>query len=128
LGRGAQEESSKIREIGGRLCHVARSLGFCGDGVSFWVVSGQSFDSGSFLMVYTSLSQDGFQREGFWEDIWTGVSTLQFDLSQFLPIGDSLLVPCSLPGPPVVRYLMEVATMVSGQGRRLQSVVLLKTK
>ena len=26
-----------------------------------------------------------------------------FDLSQILPLGDSLLAPRSLPGPPVVR-------------------------
>ena len=28
---------------GGLLCHVARSLGFYGDGISFRLVSGQSF-------------------------------------------------------------------------------------
>ena len=33
-------------------------------------------DSGSFLVVCALLSQDGFQREGFWEDVWTGVSSL----------------------------------------------------
>ena len=26
-----------------------------------------------------------------------------FDLSQILPVGGGLLVPCSLPGPPVVK-------------------------
>ena len=56
------------------LCHVARSLGFYGDGVTFRVVSGPSSclahiwsDSGSFLVAHASLSQDGYQREGFWE-------------------------------------------------------------
>ena len=27
-----------------------------------------------------------------------------FDLSRILPVGGSLLVPCSLPGPPVVTH------------------------
>ena len=26
-----------------------------------------------------------------------------FDLSRILPVGGGLLVPCSLPGPPVVK-------------------------
>jgi len=53
---------------------TAHGLRFRGDGVSFEVVSGQSFclahiysDSASFLVVPASLSQDGFQHEGFWE-------------------------------------------------------------
>ena len=60
-------------------------------------------DLGSFLVACTSLSQDGFQWEGFWESIWTGVASLPFDHSQILPVGYSLLVPCSLSGPPVLR-------------------------
>ena len=50
------------------LCHVARSLWFYGNGVSLGVVSGQLSclactwsGSGSFLLVCTSLSQDGLQ-------------------------------------------------------------------
>ena len=43
LGRGSWVESRRVRDPGELLCHVARSLGFYGDGVSFWVVSGQSF-------------------------------------------------------------------------------------
>ena len=45
-----------------------------------------------------------------------------FDLSRTLLVGGGLLVPCSLPGPPVVKQLMEVVTMVPGQGGRCQSV------
>ena len=44
------------------------------------------------------------------------------DLSRTLPVGGPLLVPCSLPGPSVVKQLMQMVTMVSGQGGRFQSV------
>ena len=43
LGKGTRVESSKVREPGELLCHVACSLGFYGDGISFLVVFGQSF-------------------------------------------------------------------------------------
>ena len=68
---------------------MAPSLGFYGDGVSFWVVS----DSGSFPGgVYIAQPR------------WIpGRRILGFDLSQIFPVGGSLLVLCSLPGPPVVR-------------------------
>ena len=42
-----------------------------------------------------------------------------FDLSRTLPVGGGLLVPCSLPGPLVVKQLMQMVTMVPGQGGRL---------
>ena len=45
-----------------------------------------------------------------------------FDLSRTLPVGGGLLVPCSLPGPTVVKQLMQMVTMVPGQGGRFQSV------
>ena len=45
-----------------------------------------------------------------------------FDLSQTLPVGRGLLVPCSLAGPPVVKQLMQIVTVVPGQGGQLQSV------
>ena len=32
------------------------------------------------------------------------------DLSRTLPVDGSLLVPCSLPGPPVIKQLMQVVT------------------
>ena len=40
-----------------------------------------------------------------------------FDLSQTLLVGGALLVPCSLPEPPVVKQLKQIVTMVPGQGR-----------
>ena len=60
-------------------------------------------DSRFFLVVCTSLSQDGFQWGGFWEIGRTyGLAfPLSFKLSWILPVGGSLLIPCSLPAPPV---------------------------
>ena len=87
------------------------------------LVSGLSLanhsDSESFLVVHTLFSQDGCQR-GFWEVVGHVVSP--FDLSQTLPVGGGLLVPCSLPGPPVLKQLMQMVTMVPGQGGPFQSV------
>ena len=71
--------------------------------VSGFSLAGHS-DSGSFLVAYPLLSQDGSQRERFWEVVGHVVSP--FDLAQTLPVGGSLLVPCSLAGPPVVKQLM----------------------
>ena len=92
--------------------------------VSGFMVMGLSLanhsDSEFFLVVHTSFSQDGCQREGFWEVVGPVVSP--FDLSRTLLVGVGLLVPCSLPGPPVVKQLMQMVTMVPGQGRRFQSV------
>ena len=89
------------------------------------LVSGLSFanhsDSESFLVVHTLFSQDGCQR-GFWEVVGHVVSP--FDLSQTLPVGGGLLVPCSLAGPSVVKQLMQMVTMVPGQGGWFQSVCL----
>ena len=45
-----------------------------------------------------------------------------FDLSQTLLVGGGLLVPYSLLGPPVVKQLMQMVTVVAGQGERFQSV------
>ena len=77
-------------------------------------------DSQSFLVVQALFSQDRCQREGFWEVVGNVVSP--FDLSQTLPVGGGLLVPCSLPGSPVVKQLMQMVTMVSGQRGWFQSV------
>ena len=88
------------------------------------LVSGLSLahhsDSESSLVVHALFSQDGCQREGFWEVVRPVVSP--FDLSQTLPVGGDLLVPCSLPGPPVVEQLMQMVTMVPGQSGKFQSV------
>ena len=76
--------------------------------------------SESFLVVHALFSQYGCQREGFWKVFRHVVSP--FDLCQTLLVGGGLLVPCSLPGPPVIKQLTQIVTMVPGQGGRLQSV------
>ena len=69
------------------------------------LVSGLSLanhsDSGSFLVAQASLSQDGFQRGGFWEVGRPCGLASPLDLSPILVVG-GLLVLCCLPGPPVV--------------------------
>ena len=97
---------------------MARSLGIYGDGIGFWVVLVNHSDSESFLEVHALFSQDGCQREGIWEVVGSVVSP--FDLSQTLLVDGGLLVPCSLPGPPVIKQLMQMVTMVPGQGGRFQ--------
>ena len=88
------------------------------------LVSGLSLadhtESESFLVVHALFSQDECQREGFWEEVGQVVSP--FDLSRTLPVGGGFLVPCSLPGPPVVKQLMQMVSMVPGQGGQFQSV------
>ena len=64
-------------------------------------------DPGSFLVVRASLSQDGFQQGGFWEDIWTVVSCLLLTFPKFF----QLVVACYL-----------TSGLLSGQGGRFQSV------
>ena len=71
------------------------------------------------MVVHALFSQDGCQREGFWEVVGQVVSP--FDLSRTLLAGGGLLVPCSLPGPPVVKQLMQMVTVVPGQGGGFQS-------
>ena len=51
---------------------------------------------------------------GRWSDMGHVVS--HFDLSRALLVGGGLSVPCSLPGPPVIKQLMQIVTMVPGQG------------
>ena len=86
------------------------------------LVSGLSLashsDSESFLVLHALFSQDGCWRKGFWEVV--GHVVFPFDLSRTPPIGGGLLVP--LPGPPVVKQLMQMVTTVPGQGGRFQSV------
>ena len=90
------------------------------------LVSGLSLanhsDSESFLVVHTLFSQNGCQREGFWEVVRHVVSP--FDLSRTLLVGGGLLVPCSLPGPPVIKQLMQIVTMAPGQGGAVSISVL----
>ena len=44
------------------------------------------------------------------------------DLSGTLPVSGGLLVLCSSSGSPVIKQIMQMVTMVPGQGGRSQSV------
>ena len=81
---------------------MAHSLGFYGDGISFRVVFSQSF----WLRVLPG-------GACFVQPRWTPERRILgggrhvvslFDLSWTLLVGGGLLVPCSLPGPPVIRH------------------------
>ena len=86
------------------------------------LVSGLSLanhsDSESFLVAHALFSQDGCQREGFWEVVRQVVSP--FELSRILPVGGGLVVPYSLPELPVVKQLMQIVTVVPDQGWQFQ--------
>ena len=81
IGKGCPMKSQGYGNPEELLCRAAPSLRFSGDEIVFWVVSGQSFSFRVFLVVPASLSQDGLQQEGFWEDTWTCVFLRPFDLS-----------------------------------------------
>ena len=99
---------------------MAAVSGFMVKGLVFGLSLANHSDSESFLVVVHALfSQDGCQR-GFWEVVGYVVSP--FDLSQTLRVGGGFLVPCSLAVPPVVKQLMQMVTMVPGQGGWFQSV------
>ena len=117
LGRGTWANSNRVSEPRRTvLLHGSESRVLW---ISFWVFLFHYSDSGSFLVVHTLFSQDECQREGFWEVVRQVVS--HFYLSQTLPVGGGLLVPCSLPGP-VIKQLLQMVTMVPGQGGWFQSV------
>ena len=48
------------------------------------------------------------EDSGRWLDIWLLLLTF--------PVGGGLLVPSSLPGPPVIKLLTQMVSMVPGQG------------
>ena len=77
-------------------------------------------DRESFLVVHALFSQNGCQREGFWEVVGQVVSP--FDLSRALLVGGTLLVTYSLSGSPVIKQLVRMVTEGPDQGGRFQSV------
>ena len=104
LGKGTQLESRMVREPRrSALPRGSAGSGFMVMGLPSGLSLANHSDSESFLVVHALFSQDGCQREGFWEAVGPVVSPL--DLSRTLPVGRGLLVPCSIPGPPVVKQL-----------------------
>ena len=122
LGKDARVESRSAREPRRTTCSATwlTGSGFMLTGLVSGLSLANHSDSGSFLVVPALFSQDGRQREGFWEVVGHVVSP--FDLSRTLLVGGGLLVPRSLPGPPVLKQLMQMVTMVPGQGGRFQAV------
>ena len=49
-----------------------------------------------------------------------GHTVSPLDLSWTLPVDGAVLVPYSLPGSPVIKQLMQMVTMVPGQGGQFQ--------
>ena len=86
--------------------------GFMGMGLVPGLSLASHSDSESFTVVHALFSQDGCQREGFWEVVGHVVSP--FDLSRTLLVCGGLLVPCSLAGPPVIKQFMQMVTMIPG--------------
>ena len=123
----APGESSRVREPRRTaLPHgLPHGLGITVMGLVSWLSLANHSDSESFLVVNALFSQDGCQR-GFWEVVGQVVSP--FDLSRTLLVGGGLLVPCSLPGPPVVKQLMQMVAVVPGQGGRFHSVCFPNTR
>ena len=101
---------------------MARSLGFYGDGISFRVALANH--SNSVFPGGTRIAQPRWMlARGILGNGWTGrVSSRQagslLDLSRTLPAGGGLLVRYSLSGSPAIKQLMQMVTMVPGQGGR----------
>ena len=119
LGKGTRLESRRVREPRTALPRGSQSQGFMVMGLISRLSLANRFDSESFLVVHALFSQDECQREGFWEV--AGHVVYPFDLSRTLQISGGLLVPCSLPGPPVVKQLMQMVAMVPSHGGWFQS-------
>ena len=104
-GKGPWGESNRVREPKRTLCHVASSLRFYVNGVSFQFVSGQSFWlSPSWWCVHHSIKMDSNKKDSgilIGRMDWSLLSP--FDLSWILLVGGSLLVLSMLGRPTVVR-------------------------
>ena len=72
-------KSSRVREPRRTaLPHMLAGLGFMVMGLVFRLSLANHSDSESFLVVHALFSQDGCQREGFWEVVGHVVSPLTF--------------------------------------------------
>ena len=91
-----------------------RSLGLVMGLVSGWSLANRS-NSQHFLVVHTSLSQEGRQWEGFWE--LAGHAVSPFDLSRTLPVGGSML----LTRTSLLKQPMQMVTMAPGRDEQLQT-------
>ena len=80
LGRGTRAENRRVRELSRTALPMWFQVsGFMVKGFISGFSLGNHSDSGSFLVAHILHSQDGCQREGFWEVVGHVVSP--FDLS-----------------------------------------------
>ena len=79
LGKGTRVESSRVREPRRTALPQLTTSGFMVMGLVSGLSLANHSDSESFLVVHTLFSQDGCQRERFWEVVRHVVSP--FDLS-----------------------------------------------
>ena len=86
--------------------------------VSRWSLANILIQSLSWWRTHCSGKMDASKRDS---GKWTDTVSL-FNLSQTLPVGGGLLVLYSLSGSPVIKQLMQMVTMVPGQGGQFQSV------
>ena len=82
LERSAWAESRRVREPRRTALPCCSVSGFMVKGLVYRLSLASHSDSGSVLVAHTSLSQDGFQQEGFGEVNGTYGLTSSFDLSQ----------------------------------------------
>ena len=108
LGRGTWADSRNPGELS-----ASRPV-FHGDGISFRVVFSQSFTT--FLVVpIGTIHQPRWMLMPARRILGGGwIHSVTFDLSWTLLVGGGLLVPCSLAGPPVLKQLMQMVTMLPG--------------
>ena len=90
LGRGAQAESSRVREPS-RTALPFAVFGFMVMGLVSRLSLINHSVSKSFLVVHALLSQNGHHQERFWEVV--GYMVSPFDLSRTLLVGGGFLVP-----------------------------------
>ena len=119
IGKGPRVENRRVREPRRAALPPGSVSGFMVMGLVSRLSLASHSDSESFLVVHTLFSQEGCQRR-FWKVVGHVVSP--FDLFRTFLVGGGLLVPCSLPGPPVVKQLTQTVAMAPGQGGRFQSV------
>ena len=84
----------------------------------FQILKDDAVESAALNMQYALCTQYAICRLP--ADV-AGHTVSPFDLSRTLPVGGRLLVPYSLPGPPVVKQLMRMHTREPDQGGRFQS-------
>ena len=130
LKRDTQAESSWVRNPGELLPHVAHSFWFYGNGVSFWVVSGQwscsasSWSGPRVLLGGTHTFQPRWiLAPGILE---VGSLLPPTDPSQLLPPPPPsvfMAAPYSLSGSPALRQLKPTVIILPGQGGWFQSVL-----